>query len=200
MSSAQTRIAVLTFGLCATPYLGLRSYLALGMHETAAVATLPEPWILTGLFFLGVAVPTSGVVWTVRWVLKDGLQFQLAGLLEAYGALILLFASGYAIVQVGSIDPGFTGMPSLWSASAAETARVHVDRLHEVFYESLYLSVITITTVGYGDIAPLTWLGKILTAVEGLAGIGFVGIALGHYFSICLHRREAGDPCGPPES
>lgn len=46
----------------------------------------------------------------------------------------------------------------------------------------------TITTVGYGDLAPLTRIGRVLTAVEGLAGIGFVGVVLGHYFSVSLRR------------
>lgn len=61
-----------------------------------------------------------------------------------------------------------------------------MDRLHAIFFEALYLSV---TTVGFGDLVPLTRFGKVLTALEGLAGIGFVGVALGHYFSVCLRRR-----------
>ncbi len=190
MLSAHTRIAALTFCLCAVPYLGLWVYLSVGMHGSAIEADLPERWLLVVLFILGVFVPSAGVIWIVRWVLKDQLQFRLSGLLEAYGALVFLFASAYAIVQASAVDPTFTGMPVVWSAGEPASLEVHVARLHEVFFDSLYLSVMTITTVGYGDLAPVSRLGRILTAVEGLAGIGFVGVALGHYFSVCLGRRR----------
>jgi len=199
MPSAQTRIALLTLGLCSAPYLGLRIYLTLVMHGSSLEATMPSSVVLGALFLLGVVVPTAGVFWTVREVLKDGLQFRLSGLLVAYTALIALFASGYAIVQASGVEPSFAGMPTLWSAREPATLGVHLDRLHAIFFESLYLSVMTITTVGYGDLAPLTSLGKILAAIQGLAGIGYVGIALGHYFSVCIHRRETGDGCDPGE-
>jgi voltage-gated potassium channel Kch len=197
MPSAHARIAALTFGLCAAPYLGIRLYLAAEMHEPTVEVALPDARVLSGLFVLGVIVPAAGVIWTVRWVLRDGLQFRLAGLLEAYGALIILFASSYALIQVGGIESRFTGMPAVWAADDPQTLEVHVERLHELFFESLYLSVMTITTVGFGDLAPITRIGRALTAIEGLAGIGFVGIALGHYFSVCLHRREPGGPGEP---
>lgn len=186
MHSAHARIAVLNLALCTAPYLGLRVYLSLGMHDSAVSAAVPAPWLLGTLFAVGVVVPTVGVIWTLRWVVRDGLHFRLSGLLEAYGVLIVLFASSYAIVQASAVGTSFSGLAPLWDAPT--TLDVHVARLHELFFESLYLSVMTITTVGYGDLAPLTRTGKILTAVEGLAGIGFVGVALGHYFSVCLRR------------
>lgn len=189
MKSAHARIAVLNLVLCTAPYLGLRAYLQLGMHDSVVAAALPEPWLVASLFALGVMVPIFGVAWTLRWVIRDSLHFRLSGLLEAYGLLIVLFASSYAIVQASSVGTSFSGMAPLWDAPV--TLEVHVARLHELFFESLYLSVMTITTVGYGDVAPLTRTGKVLTAVEGLAGIGFVGVALGHYFSVCM-RRDAG--------
>ena len=190
MGSGQLRITLLALLLAAVPYLGLRLYLSFGMHASAAPAALPPGWLLGSLFVLGVVVPTTGVLWILRWILRDRLQFQLSGLVVAYAALILLFASSYAILQASRVGPSFAGMPVLWEAHDPATLVVHVRRLHEIFFESVYLSTMTITTVGYGDLVPLTRLGKLLTAVEGLAGIGFMGIALGHYFSVCL-RSDA---------
>lgn len=190
-SIARGRIAALTLAFCATPYVGLRLYLALEMHEVAATAAIPDTWILSGLFLLGVLMPTFGVVWILRRVLKDRLQFQLGGLLQVYLTLVLLFASSFAIAQASSIEPSFSGMPILWTIDEPVDLQVHVTRLHDIFLDSLYLSVITITTVGYGDLVPMSYLARFLTAVEGLAGIGFVGIALGHYFSVCLHPRTS---------
>lgn len=199
MPSAHTRIGLFTLGLCSAPYLGLRIYLTREMHGSALEATMPGSSVLGGLFLLGVVVPTAGVFWTVREVLRDGLQFRLSGLLVAYAALVALFASSYAIVQASTVEPSFAGMATLWSAHDPATLDAHLDRLHAIFFESLYLSVMTITTVGYGDLAPLTPLGKTLAATQGLVGIGYVGIALGHYFSVCIHRRDTGDACDPGE-
>lgn len=40
----------------------------------------------------------------------------------------------------------------------------------------LYLSAITITTVGYGDIVPMTWWARIATASEAVIGIILIGL------------------------
>ena len=46
------------------------------------------------------------------------------------------------------------------------------------FVDSFYFSIITITTLGYGDITPLSILGKITSAFESLSGIGLIGLFL----------------------
>jgi len=40
----------------------------------------------------------------------------------------------------------------------------------------LYLSTITITTVGYGDIVPLTGLSRLLVGLEATCGIVLLGL------------------------
>jgi len=44
------------------------------------------------------------------------------------------------------------------------------------FFDALWWSIVTVTTVGYGDIAPATTGGRIVGAVEMITGIGFLGI------------------------
>lgn len=44
------------------------------------------------------------------------------------------------------------------------------------YLESLYLSVITITTLGYGDITPKDDLGMIATSIEAIIGILIIGL------------------------
>ena len=52
----------------------------------------------------------------------------------------------------------------------------------EVFsnaFDSLWWAVATLTTVGYGDIYPITILGKILSGIIAVLGIGLVAIPTG---------------------
>jgi voltage-gated potassium channel len=59
--------------------------------------------------------------------------------------------------------------------------------------DSLYFSVITLTTIGYGDIAPKTDAGKLFTIVYILIGLGiilsFINTVYEHYNSARATRR-----------
>jgi len=48
---------------------------------------------------------------------------------------------------------------------------------HWRYIDSLYFTVITVTTIGYGDITPKTDTGKIFTII-----FSFAGIAMAFYF------------------
>lgn len=49
---------------------------------------------------------------------------------------------------------------------------------HNIF-SALWWSVVTLTTVGYGDICPITPLGKLLSALISLLGIGLIALPTG---------------------
>lgn len=58
------------------------------------------------------------------------------------------------------------------------------------FVDALYFTVVTIATVGYGDISPATPLGKILDVVLIVAGVGtFVGV-IANATEMFLNRRD----------
>lgn len=46
------------------------------------------------------------------------------------------------------------------------------------FIQSIYFSVVTITTLGYGDITPITEIARSLTALQSLMGIILIGLFL----------------------
>jgi voltage-gated potassium channel len=75
------------------------------------------------------------------------------------------------------IDYGFTIILAiLFSASIAmflveHSVNSHMHRLSD----ALWCTLVTITTVGYGDVTPVTRAGKIISAVIMFTGIGFMG-------------------------
>ena len=55
---------------------------------------------------------------------------------------------------------------------------------HLSLVDAFYLSGVTLSTLGYGDIAPKTVPGKVFTVVYALTGIGIVFYTLGKMFHI----------------
>lgn len=177
--------------LCAVPYLGLLIYLGSGLHEIEGqMHHAPTPFMLLCLAVLGGAVPAIGIVLILRNLMLNKQYFELRGILESYVSLIVIFASWYSLLQVQSASPAFSGMEIMWGDGQGQRLATHIAHLHSIFFDSLYLSIMTVTTVGFGDITPLTISGKILTAFEGLIGVGFLGVVLGHYFSVCIHKKD----------
>lgn len=56
--------------------------------------------------------------------------------------------------------------------------------------ESLWWAVATLTTVGYGDIYPVTSLGKVISGFMALIGIGIVAIPAGLLSSAFVSEIE----------
>ena len=53
--------------------------------------------------------------------------------------------------------------------------------------DAFYFCVITLTTVGYGDLAPQTSIGKLFTTVYILVGLGLLAAFIGY---VAQHARE----------
>ena len=60
--------------------------------------------------------------------------------------------------------------------------------------DSLYFSVITLTTIGYGDFSPKTYLGKLFTMGYIIIGVslilGFVNTLFWHYRQETIKKRN----------
>lgn len=56
--------------------------------------------------------------------------------------------------------------------------------------KALWWSVATLTTVGYGDVYPVTGVGKILSAIIALIGIGFVALPTGIISSAFIEKIQ----------
>jgi voltage-gated potassium channel len=90
---------------------------------------------------------------------------QLRAALRASGRKITVFLGAVAtiVVIIGSVmyfiegpEHGFTSIPV-----------------------SIYWAIVTMTTVGYGDIAPQTWIGQTVAAMLMIAGYGIIAVPTG---------------------
>jgi voltage-gated potassium channel len=86
----------------------------------------------------------------------DRLIRPLIAFLTFYSLLVVVFACFYRIADLTTPEPQFT--------LHAQPARIS-------FIDSLYYSVATITTLGFGDIAPTSLLVRALTGLEVVSGI-----------------------------
>ncbi len=97
-------------------------------------------------------------------------------LVFVFGVMTLVCVEGTVmyLLEGQSADTGFTSIP-----------------------QSIYWGIVTITTVGYGDIAPVTVLGKVMASIIMLTGFaiiavptGIVTAELGRQMKIQMDRRR----------
>ena len=86
----------------------------------------------------------------------------------------LLLVNAFRAIRSLRRDPRFVSLSSLALAAIGSGTIFYwlVEDLSPV--DSLYFSVMTLATVGYGDYAPQTVAGKLFTVVYVLLGVGIL--------------------------
>lgn len=105
----------------------------------------------------------------------------IAGALCAYLLMGLLFASLYAFID--TIQPGSFG-------SSLNPEAVVVLSTNDAFLERIYFSYITLLTVGYGDIVPLTDRAKLITLIEGFFGQVYLVVMIARLVGMHVSQRS----------
>jgi hypothetical protein len=87
----------------------------------------------------------------------------LAAFLLGYGALVFIFACFYGAAWRYDPVRAFRGIDAFH---------------HPSFADFLYFSVVTMSTVGYGDVIPANALTRTLACIEVVLGVGWVTVVL----------------------
>ncbi len=90
-------------------------------------------------------------------ILARALQLSKHKIVVFFGAVLtMVLILGSLLYLIEGEENGFTSIP-----------------------QSVYWAIVTITTVGYGDIAPVTVMGKILASVAMLTGYSIIAVPTG---------------------
>jgi voltage-gated potassium channel len=92
-----------------------------------------------------------------------------------YSLIVILFAAAYRLISVYTVEPHFivAGAPHPLS-----------------FSESIYFSIGTISTVGYGDITPHSSLARVLASLEVFCGIMLLLFGVSELLEYAREHRQ----------
>lgn len=93
-----------------------------------------------------------------------------------------------SLLAVGYLALGYI------TVSALVVFNVEPETFH-TFFDALYWSTVSLTTVGYGDIYPVSFAGRCVTMLSSLLGIALValpaGIVTAGYMSALQSLRDS---------
>ena len=115
--------------------------------------------------------------------------------LTRYSAAMQRFHRAFLIAKEELVLFGAVALIVLYLSSVGIYYFEH-DAQPEVFgsvFHALWWSVATLTTVGYGDVYPITLGGRILTFFVLIVGIGIVAVPSGLFASALSRARETGE-------
>ena len=130
----------------------------------AASALLVLRYVLFDLLMVMVLVMMLRAVSRSQRVTRETVLLGLS----CYFLLGLVWTAAYATLNLLQTDA--FGLPADMSSGA-------------VFGQMSYFSFVTLTTVGYGDIQPLTPLARSLANLEAVAGVLFVAVFIARLIS-----------------
>jgi voltage-gated potassium channel len=92
-----------------------------------------------------------------------------------YSLIVILFASAYRLISAYTSEPHFNVGGALRGLS---------------FSESIYFSISTISTVGYGDIIPYSNLARVLSSLEVFSGIMLLLFGVSELLEYAREHRQ----------
>lgn len=125
------------------------------------------------LSFINVLLLITSHIMLLKYVFTDFFKRKrqivpndITIIITTYITLAISFGLVYTIISFFSDDIAFNNIPKTLEE-------------FEFYFRHIYFSFITITTIGYGDIYPLTTFGQFLVTIEVITGMILTNVILG---------------------
>lgn len=125
------------------------------------------------LSFINVLLLITSHIMLLKYVFTDFFKRKrqivpndITIIITTYITLAISFGLVYTIISFFSDDIAFNNIPKTLEE-------------FEFYFRHIYFSFITITTIGYGDIYPLTTIGQFLVMIEVITGMILTNVILG---------------------
>jgi voltage-gated potassium channel len=190
--------------------LSIAAAIFLAAYAWQVIANLQPPddlitstiiWIVWGVFVVDFAINLILAERRVRWFFTHFYEFLMVVLPALRPLRLLRLVTLLAVLERGA-GRALRGRVVIYAAGASVTivfiaalAELDVERgavgshIH-TFGDALWWACVTITSVGYGDIAPVTLIGRLVAIGVMIAGLALLGTVTATLASFFLDRVE----------
>ena len=164
-------------------FVGFAVYVFVGIEESSVKTdvTLLTAMGVIGLIVFVVSHDVATFLIDIGLLLEEfltrisRLTVPAFAFLSFYAILVIAFAAVYGIIS---------------RSSAYHHFRIGEEYRSLTFFESLYFSVITLATVGYGDIVPSSNLVRMLAAFEVIVGVMLILFGVSELLEYANERQR----------
>jgi hypothetical protein len=122
-----------------------------------------------------------------------GYAAPILRVVQLVGATVFIFAVAHYYVALFSDGPAYKNLTEPvpergWRYANFEDRLIFVPSIDTVL-DCIYFSTVTMATVGYGDVYPMTRPAKILTIIQIIFSFGLIAVVLGWVIG---HAKEEG--------
>lgn len=177
-------------------WLDLTSWIVFIADYAVRVWLRPGYWrTRLGVFDLFIVLLTAPWYVLPRF---DGARILGLARLGRLGRMFVVSAKGSAMRELGRRLGGAAGYSLVLMLCAALVVRSvePPDSGYESFGDAMWWAVVTFTTVGYGDLFPVTAAGRIVAVALMLGGVALIGALAGSLGSFFMSSEETAEAAG----